>query len=900
MKALKTILDLFTIPEASEITITTEGFGIWFAWENELNPHVTQIFQDYSGLFVREHEGQALWFFFSSDVLLALAKLSAWAKYNSMSINMQVIPATLHIDVHKQVMLEVAPEYRNQAFLPPSKGLYCLVPDSLKRAGQNIPGLSFLEKESFEADIDNYYSKLTTERIYKLVVDSKLPYNSPAGWYAIIHPLGSPFDKQFQQGWRSMFAMFEGIIEKNKLKYSLHETFLIIFLDHFSQLKTWTDDILSSIFNLKDNRSGDYWPCVNVVVDRKGLNFSNDLPLKLPIKWDRISPDLMHMSYRNAYPLGSDFSVQDMYFTSGTSSIDNMCSVTLSSRDLFATKVPILLPGQFVTGSDVPCFYCGIKSHAPAKCPTRTLKESEFDFWQNFNDLDIDSLNLAFRNIEMSISQSGSAKYTELLNGDDTEKRVLEAIFQTNSAIQVRAIERIWQLFDKNINSSVIPSYSKDDSPAWKLLTNFISVRQEELLLFEKNALQTAADHQRDWKIKSLLGFVALERGDYDKAMAYWRAAESNCSSILHQAWHFFLQARLLEITGKYKEAYDLYDDTKKLLPEWYEPHYRKYVCKVKLAKVDEILPELIEEIQANPTLFNRVILDPEFERGQLILLTALYPLWADSLKFSALEQDALHKLLEEVNQWFPEDDHYVALAIRTKLEELIRGISVQNFLASSNITKFRPIIEEQFNQLKRIEISNIKKKYKAYLTELEIIRDEASWFPFPRTLIDFNKDFNECAGLLNWAFGANFDMPEPFNQAQKSVISITELLTRLKNKLKFIRTVRDSTLYGLIFLKTFIWLGAGLLAIALLLVIVITLFGSSIGLGWLQKLMAQNFWDLQKTLLIVIGVSSLGVASIRATLVFEKRRDKMVADAKAAREEMQQKRLERIRNAQL
>ncbi len=896
MKAIKTLLNMHPIPEASEIIITTDGYGIWFAWEGELNPHVVQIFQDYGGLFVTELEGQALWFFFSTDVIFALAKVSTWVKYNSMAGIMQVMPATLHIDMTKQPLLEIEPEYRGQSVSKLSRGLYCLLPEALKKLGQNIPGLTFTASEMIAEEAESIFTESVPKSLYKLTVDPKLPYSSPAGWYAILHPLGSPFDKQFQQGWRSMFAIFEAVIQKNRLKYSLHDNFLVVFLDHFSQLRTWTDDILSIIFELKDTRSADYWPCVNAIVDRKGLSFSHDLPSKLPIKWDKLSPDLIHMSYRNAYPLGSAFSVQDMYFTSGTSSIENMCTVTLSARDLFSTKVPVLLPGQFVNGSDIPCFYCGIKSHNPSECPSRKMKESDPNFWQNFNDVDIDTINLAFRNIELGLSSAGLSTFETMIQSNTGEARVAEAVFQANPFAQVRVIERIWQLFDKNMSALPASNYVKDDSMAWKLLQNFLGARVEELPLFEKNALQFANENQRDWKIKSLLGFVALERGDYDKAMYYWKAAESNCSTTLHQAWHFFLQARLLEITGKYAEAYEIYDDTKKLLPEWNEPNYRKYVCKIKLAKTDEVIPDLIDEIRSNPALFNRVIMDPEFERGQLMILTALYPLWADSLKFSVLEQDALHKNLEELNAWFP-NEHIVADTIRVKLQELIRGIAVQNYLASSNITKFRPIIEDEFEQLKNYEIVNLKKLYKAFLTELEGIRDEAAWYPFPRTLIDFNKDFNECASLLNWAFGANFGLPEPFNQAQNSTNTIRELLTRLKNKLKLIRTVRDSTLYGLIFLKTFVWFGLALLSIALILTVVTTIFGASLGFGWLQKLVTQNFWELQRTLIIVIGVTSLGVASLRATFVFEKRRDQMVANAKAAREEMQRQRLEQIKN---
>ena len=69
-------------------------------------------------------------------------------------------------------------------------------------------------------------------------------------------------------------------------------------------------------------------------------------------------------------------------------------------------------------------------------------------------------------------------------------------------------------------------------------------------------------------------------------------------------------------------------------------------------------------------------------------------------------------------------------------------------------------------------------------------------------------------------------------------------------------------------------------------------------GLGWLKAILRENHWELQKVLVIILSVMSLGIAALRTTLVFEKRRDALVANAKAQREEMQRARLERIREA--
>ena len=67
-------------------------------------------------------------------------------------------------------------------------------------------------------------------------------------------------------------------------------------------------------------------------------------------------------------------------------------------------------------------------------------------------------------------------------------------------------------------------------------------------------------------------------------------------------------------------------------------------------------------------------------------------------------------------------------------------------------------------------------------------------------------------------------------------------------------------------------------------------------GLLWLQRLVKVNFWELQKVLVSIISITALGVASLRTTLIFEKRRDKMLDEARSQREELQRIRLERAR----
>lgn len=193
-------------------------------------------------------------------------------------------------------------------------------------------------------------------------------------------------------------------------------------------------------------------------------------------------------------------------------------------------------------------------------------------------------------------------------------------------------------------------------------------------------------------------------------------------------------------------------------------------------------------------------------------------------------------------------------------------------------------------------EISRLQERFKAYLGVLEVVRDEASWFPFQRALVEFNRDFNTCAGILNQAFTSDFHSPEAFRQAQASQPVLDEKLAKLEKRLKVLRMVRDATLFVLILLRSFFWIELVSLILCMIGMCVLLFFGDSFNLLWLQRVIKFNFWELQRVLLIIISIAALGMASLRSTLTFEKRRDKMLEEARVQREAMQRARLQKAR----
>lgn len=875
-------------PALEEVTISSEGVVLWLAWSGEPGATVTQTLQDYGGLCVTAEDGQALWFFFSSDALLALAKLVVWGKFNPLVMTVLAMPGTLRVGVGQALSISLDKGLARQDVDEPGSGVLVWVHPRLRETGANIPGLSYVPGE---AQKSMAHLKWTL-----LGADARLPYTSSQGWYALLRPLGNPLDKSFQAGWRALFTRLEAILQSEKLKYSLYDNCLMLPLDNLSHLRTWIRELLLTLDDIKERDFSVYWPCVSAVVDRRGLNFNNELPQKVNLDWDELMPDYPCMSYRNAYLLGEGFTIQDRSFSSVSTSIDNWCTVNLTELDTRSGGVPVLMAGQLVSGG-APCFYCGVRTHEAGQCPSRRLPPLPTDFWQNFSDLDLDIINAAYRNIELRLAKAGLAGYQQLLEKEGPEARVLQALFALENTLQLRSVERIWMLGGKDIEaepeeSGEQPSL-RDDSPAWAMVERLQRAGPNDLGVMEKELISLIGRTPRDWHLHSLMGFVALERGDLLKACNFWHEAEVLCSSVLHQAWHVFLEARTLELRGKYTEAMDMYETVQRLLPPWKDAEYRRLVCRVRMGFAEQVQGRFVELVTADPSFFNRLLFDPDLERGRKTILKALHPLWIDALKCCNTERGELERLQKEVHAWFP-PEHETAREYVRRLDELLEEIKVKNYLSFRNVVKVRPAIEEEINSLIQREIENLQARFKKYLAALEVVRDEASWFPFQRALVEFNRDFNEGAGILNWAFTADFHTPESFKKAQAYLQPLDELLGRLEKRLKLLRMVRDSTLFVLILLRTFLWVEIVSLVLCFVGVLAVLFYGDAMGMLWLQRLIKVNFWELQKVLVSIISITALGIASLRTTLIFEKRRDKMLDEARAQREEFQRIRLER------
>ncbi len=881
---------LARLPEGKDVHMSTMGHVLWVCWHNNLTPAVNQTLLNYGGMLVGEEREQALWFFFTDDVFLALARLMVWGNFNELAVSIELFPGRLQLSSKRDAGLSLDGALRAQEMLVRDSLEVWVHPKS--REGRSaLPGISFESRPGRQG--------MASVDWATPVVDVRMPYSSTQAWFAILHPLGSPLDKAFQSGWSSMFKRVEALLQKHKIKSIVHETFVMVSVDNLLMLRTFLRDYLRS-FDKEQNEPGTYWPCVCVVADRNNLNFNTDLPKKIGLQWDNLMPDFPYISYRNAYLLGDGFTVRDLRFTGEQASMDSWCNVLLDENSISARSIPLLMAGRLTAGSSGAggCFYCGIPSHTAAECPTRTYFPSRPEIWDELAGLDLENINEAFRRIEMVLGQDSVEGYEELLEGKDDAALLMQAVLDINGPGQLRNVPRHW-LYRMREPDQDEEKPTRDDSPAWDLLDQLARAASDELSDLEKKVLQTITRHQRDPRLRMVRAFLLIEKNDFSHAAACFREAASLTPAPTLQAWNEFLQGRLSEEQGQYGPAIEQYAQVWRVMPQWRDVQYRGIVCRVKMGFAEQVLEQITKLVREEPSYFNRVLIDPGLERGRLLILSSLYDLWAEAKKNAEDERTRINALEARLNDWFP-PDHPVQLQLGSKIHKLEALSNINNYIAFLQVVEQRPVLEKELEESIQREVEELRNRYKYYLDVLQEIRDEASWFPFPSVLRDFSSDFNESAGIINWAFACNFNEAETFKRAQDTTPRLNELLRNLKKRLKFLRMVRDGTLFTLTMGKTFIWVEIVGLLFCFIGVPVVVFWGDSLYLGWLKNLLGENQWSIQKVLAVIITIIAIGIGALHTTLVFDRKREKLLEQAREQREKAQQMRLERIRRQRM
>lgn len=861
------------LPTLHEYRMSAKGYAVWIVWAGDLSDSVPSTLRDFGGMKVSEERFQALWFFFSKNVFHAAARLQIWANLNELPVFIQILPTNLMVGFQLEWALSIDSDlYGQQAMRPDEFAVW--VHPKLRQDVEPLPGLT-LEKVKIRG------TGMASASWLQLFGDPRLSMQSSLGWFFILKPLGNPLDKAYMEGWRNFFGQLEGVLKRHKLQYMVHEGYLLFAIDSYKSLDVWCREMLTLIRRVKEEDEGDYWPSVMLAVEKEGYQFNEELPNKVPIEWDQMAPDFPHMSYRTAFLLGKRYRIKDVSYSFERSRLTDWCYVHLAEFDEGNDdmgSLNITLPVGLLAGKERPCFYCGLRSHTENECPTRNLEEMAPSNWKDLSMMSLPGINDALRELGEGIKDEPLEGVSMAMREDGAHGTLMRCLFEINAYSQLRVPPLVWRALGKDLPGGLeklSPPEKSSLTKAWALFVN------GETSSADQAAKEGEMRNPRDYQWRTLHGFLALERGDLDRAVSYWKEAEPLGDSSIHFAYHKYLQARALEVQSRFDSAMALYKEAKGLCPLWIEPLYRQAVCMVKMGFSEHAVALIDQLVDDDPHMFNRIIIDPEAERGVVHILSSLHSRWMVAEQGAKEGAESLKQLMEEVEDWFGKEHEYNK-KMQRRISSVLNLAEVENYVVFHQLITGKNMVRRSLKGNVEKEIGQLVKQAERFREKLKHIHGEIAWFPFPRTLREFNKDFNYCVTKLNWVKQQHFKVAKNFRKSHEFFGIVEQKIDRLSSRLVTLRIVRDATLFMLLMGKSFMWMEIVGLGLALLAMPVTVFVAEMYQYAWLTEIIEEQRWNIQKGLIIAVSVVALATSLLKTALVFDKRKEKFFDEQRA------------------
>lgn len=876
---------LQALPTISQSRLVSSGFGLWMVWPGSLNTAVSHTLRDYGIMVMKEESNQALWYSHSPEVFRALARLQVWARLNPMAVFCQVLPVTFLAGYNLEITISAPTEFARQQVEPPDEFEVWVHP-KLKDQVAGITGLDLVQAGGTVAG-------LASVPWMRLSADSGLDYETTLSWFFVIKPLGRMGDKESIIGWRDFFSEVQGLLQRMSLKYisDVKDGFVVIPLENFRVLRTFCQEILNLIHTSKGNSGKAYWPCVMVAVPQKGLPFSTDLPRKINLDWNRITPEFPHLQYRDAFLLSEWFKVNEIRQAVDQESLESWCNIGLKDDAGLTARgtMEISLPRRLALGGEGECFYCGLKNHKAGQCPTRALSGVSPQVWQRLAQVNAKEYSEGFKALGEALDANKPVQSLETLLGQDKrlEGLLAQAIFEINAPSQLRMLELVWRSRGKEWPDGLETLAPEEGEFIWQALSMLRAGDREEADALLK---QANIKYQRSYQPHSLQAFVAMEKGDFNQAQFYWQESERHSYTPLQQGYFLYLQARLLEVKGELKDAAGLFKRAYLISPRWLDPLYRQAACMVKMGFTGHALDLYFELIGQDPNIFNRILIDPELDRGRLQILSALWDKWNEAASLVQEAKEQVERYSQDIAQRYDEDHENFDQA-KVVLDGLKKLGEVSNYVAFRQIVDGIQEFAVRHEARVAKEIKRINRVVEFLFERLKEIQEEAAWFPFPKLLLEFNRDFNFCVEKIRWIKSQHLKLADNFRKATRFALKIEERIETLRSRLVTLRLVRDSTLFVLLLGRNFIWFEIVGLGLALLTLPVFIYMTRGMEHNWLVEAVLKQKWEFQKALILIVSVIAMALAAVRSAFIFDRRKRELFERSEKALQEQKDKR---------
>jgi hypothetical protein len=211
------------------------------------------------------------------------------------------------------------------------------------------------------------------------------------------------------------------------------------------------------------------------------------------------------------------------------------------------------------------------------------------------------------------------------------------------------------------------------------------------------------------------------------------------------------------------------------------------------------------------------------------------------------------------------------------RVERLNRLSKVDNYVAYQRLRQGVSVLAKEMQEKVENEIRVVEKRVKTLLERLMEVQREASWFPFPKLLREFNRDFNFCVEKLNWMKTQQLQVADNFRKAQGFLGEVEDRLHVLQGRLVTLRVIRDATLFILLLGRNFIWMELVGLGLALVLVpLIVYLSQNVLDESWATDLVLKQKWQLQKGLVLVLSIVAMAAAALKTAIMFDRKKNQI------------------------
>ena len=860
----------------AQARMVASGVGIWICYSGLDTQPMIQTMRDHGGICIVEDNNQALWFFFDKEAYRALARLQVWLRLKSQSILFAVMPATFLVAYDGSQSLSVAPDLRDQT-LQSLGETEILVHPKLEEAVSSIPGLELRDASPV--------SGLAGIKWKNLSIDPSFSYESELGWYFVLKPLGKKLE--YASAWRLFFSRVEAVLQKVGVKFIFNDGSLSVALDNVRIFRAWAKEIILLLQELKATNDPASWPMVMAVVARKGYNFNEDLVRKVSLDWNRLTPGFPHVTYRDGYILGDAFVVNELGYNLDQCKVDDWCYISLAAgqeSQVADETTQLKLPRTLLAGAGAECFHCGLKSHLTTECPTHAFDDLSHGVWDELAKIPIGQFTPTSTKLDKKLSSGSLEKALEDVGNEGVLAR---AIFESGAPFQLRTLGLVWRSRSKDWVDAFKQLGPPEGEFIWEALERLKSGEYEDA---EKLIKRAAQRYPRSYQPKSLAAFLSLLQDDMAQAAYNFSEAARFSYTPAQKVCFLMLQARVFDVSGDYERAITLYREAETQSRGWVEAKYRQGVCLVKMGFTDHASSIFNECLDRDPHYFNRVLVEPELDRGRYQVQLAMGEVWSKAKEQRTQSLQELEELCNKLDAWFS-PEHEFGIATRERLNELKTYGEIENYVYFRRLEEGCHALDAEIESRVENEVSTLGKKVERHFEQLRNIMREASWFPYPGLLREFNKDFNFCADKINWLSTQYLKSAENFTRAHTYLQEIESRMDQLKSRLVSLRVLRDGTFFMLLLGKNFIWMQLLGLAVALMMLPLITHFSDSLS-GIMPDLIRNQQWQLQKGLILVMSVIALGLAILRTGVSFETKKqaffDKEYQKAQAIRGDKQ------------